>query len=159
MLGIGMAGEAPGDKASIDQAAGELLRARLAGTLPLKTAVVDALPAILGKLGKDLLPLSGKSLGEVLLDESTDLKAVKAIKDYGKRLAARKDTEADHAAAIAIYYAAIASALLFHDERITSHGYEYLRASFEELAEEAWIPAGLTRHFSKARKMCEKKRE
>ena len=159
LLGVGVGKDVPQDAASVDKAAGELLQARLAGTLPLDTAVVDALPAILGKLQGELLPLAGKSLGEVLLDANTELNAIKSIKDYGKKLAARRDSEADHSAATAIYFAAIASALLFHGERITSYSYEHLRESFNELRESTWIPSELYRHLSKACRMCEKKRE
>jgi hypothetical protein len=159
LLGVGVGKDVPQDAASVDRAAGELLCARLEGTLPLNTAVVDAFPAILGKLQKALLPLEGKPLGKVLFDVNTELDIIKSIKDYGKKLAARRDSEADHSAATAIYFAAIASALLFHGERITSYSYEHLRESFNELIEGTWIPQELSRHFSKARKMCEKKGE
>jgi hypothetical protein len=159
LLGVGVGKDVPQDAASVDKAAGELLRARLEGTLPLDTAVVDALPAILGKLQGELLPLAGRPLGEVLLDADTELSAIKSIKDYGKKLAARRDSEADHSAAIAIYFAAIASALLFHGEKITSYGYEHLQGSFNELIEDTWIPAELSRHFSKACRMCRERRE
>lgn len=157
LLGVGVGKDVPQDAASVDKAAGELLRARLSGTLPLDTAIVDALPAILGKLQEELLPLAGLSLGGVLLDANTELSAIKSIKDYGKKLAARRDSQADHSAAIAIYFAAIASALLFHGEKITSYSYEHLRESLNELIEDTWIPSELSRHFSKARKMCERK--
>ena len=159
LLGVGVGKDVPQDAASADKAAGELIRARLAGTLPLDTAVVDALPAILGKLQEELLPLAGRPLGEVLLDSDTELDAIKSIKDYGKKLAARGDSQADHSAAIAIYFAAIASALLFHGEKITSYNYEYLVGSFGELIEGTWIPPELTRHFSKAQRLCKKKGE
>ena len=157
LLGVGVGKDVPQDAASVDKAAGELLRARLAGTLPLDTAVVDALPAVLGKLQEELLPLAGKPLGEVLLDSDTELNAIKSIKDYGKKLAARRDSQADHSASIAIYFAAIASALLFHGEKITSYSYEHLRESFNELIEGTWIPSELAIHFSKACRLCEKK--
>ena len=159
LLGVGVGKDVPQDAASLDKAAGELLRARLSGTLPLDTAVVNALPVILGKLQGDLLPLAGRPLGEVLLDPDTELTAIKSIKDYGKKLAARRDSEADHSAAIAIYFAAIASALLFHNEKITSYSYEHLRESFSELIEDTWIPSEFSRHLSKARKLCEEKGE
>ena len=91
---------------------GELLRQRLDGTLPLSPEVISALPVLLGKLQKELLPLSGKSLRGALLDGDTDLASLQAIKDYGKRLATQQCSGPRHASAIAVYYAAIASALL-----------------------------------------------
>ncbi len=115
----------------------ELLQARLAETLC-----------------KELVPLSEKPLGEVLLDPNTDPKAVKTIKEYAKELAVQKASEADHASAIAMYYAAIASALVFHDEKITTHSYEYLRSAFAELAEKPWVPQELSELFVTAVKAC-----
>jgi len=153
LLGIAMAGKS---KAETDRVAGELLRARLAGTLPLDTAVVDALPAIIGRLNKELVPLSGRPLGEVLADPNTDPKTIKMIKDFGKKLASRKDSDADHAAGVVIYYAAIASALLFRDEKITQHSFASLACSFDLLLNKPWMPTELSRHFSKARKLCKK---
>ena len=157
LLGVGAGIDVPQDAVGADRAAGELLGARLAGTLPLDTAVVDALPAILGKLQAELLPLAGRPLGEVLLDAKTELGVIKRIKDYGKKLAAGRDSKANHSAATAIYFASIASALLFHDKKITSYSYEHLRESFNELIEETWIPPQLARHLSKARRFCKKR--
>ena len=157
LLGIGVGKHLPQDPASADRATAELLGARLAGTLPLETAVVNALPAILGRLQKELLPLGGRPLGEVLLDADVELDAIVSIKNYGKKLAAQRDSPADHSAATAIYFAAIASALLFHDKKFTSYSYEHLRESFNELIEEPWIPSELSRHLSKARRLCKKK--
>jgi len=158
LLGVGVGIDPPQDTASEDRAAGELLGARLAGTLPLDTAVVNALPAIIGKLQAELMPLAGRPLGEALLDDKTELSAIKRIKDYGKKLAAGRDSKANHSSATAIYFSAIASALLFHGQRITSYSYEHLRESFNELIEETWIPPKLARHLSKARRLCAKKR-
>jgi len=154
LLGVGVGRDVPQGAASVDRAAGELLRARLAGTLPVDTAVVNASPAMLGRLRGELLSLAGRPLEEVLLDADTDLDVIKVIKDYGKKLAALRDSEADHSAAIAVYFGAIASALLFHSEKITSYSYEHLQGAFDELIGDTWIPTELSRHFSKAYEMC-----
>jgi hypothetical protein len=153
LLGIGMTGKS---KAEADRVAGELLRARLAGTLPLDSVVIDALPAIIGRLGQELVPLSGKSLGEALLDPHTDSRTLTRIKAHGKKLAIRKDSDADHAAGVVIYYAAIASALLFRDEKITQHSFANLAYSFDLLLNKPWMPPELSRHFARARKLCKK---
>jgi hypothetical protein len=140
------------------QSPGEVLRVRLDGTLPLDAAVVEALPAILGRLSKQLIPLAGRPLGEVLLDQNIDLNAIKTIKDYGKRLTNRHDSDADDAAGVTIYYAAIASALLFHNEKITQHTWAHLDRSFDLLLNKPWMPPEFLRHFAKARKHCIKKK-
>ncbi len=153
LLGIGEEGPAK-DRAEGEQAAGRLLRARLEGTLPLESKVVDALPAVLGHLCRELLPLKGRPLGDVLLDPTVEIEAIKELKDYGKKLARRSRSEAEKASAVAIYYAAIASALLFHDEKISGHSYKSLKGSFSMLIGKEWMVPELARHFSKAHKAC-----
>ena len=155
LLGIGLALDEQ-EQGTHEQPKAELLRARLAGTLPLAPDVVDALPAIFGRLSKELIPLSGKTLDEVLRDPDVSLDVIQTVKDYAKDLASRAGSEADHAASIAIYYAAIASAVLFHGKKITRHSFESLAESFETLGHKSWIPSDILRHFSKARKLCEK---
>lgn len=130
------------------------LRDRLAGPMPMSAAVVEALPVIVGKLQDKLLPHHGRPLGELLLDEHTSLETFQAIKEYGKKLAARQDSEADHAVGVAVYYAAIASALLFHKEKITTHSNEYLAASFENVQKQEWLPVELRKHLKKAERKC-----
>ena len=154
LLGIGVAGEEQSGKDAAETKA-ELLRARFAGPLPLETTVIEALPALIGKLCQNLLPLGGKSLKEVLLDEETDLQIIEQIKDYGKKLA-KRDDESDQAVGIAVYYTAIASALLFHRQKITQHPYSYLRDSFEAM-DKNWMPGDLARHIMKAHQICRKR--
>lgn len=152
LLGIGATGNSA---AEADQAAAELLRARLDGTLPLDSAVIDALPALPERFDTQLAPLGGRPLGQVLADRATDLKTIGVIKEYGKKLAARRDSAADHAAGIVIYYAAIASALLFHGKKITQHSIASLAHSFDLLVAKPWIPPDLLARFAEAKSLCE----
>lgn len=154
LLGIGMKGKSKADTA---QVTGELLRARLAGTLPLDSVVIEALPAILGQLREELVPLSGRPLGEVLLDSSTDSQSIMKIKEHGKKLASRKESDADHAVGLVIYYAAIASALLYHNTRISQHSFRTLADAFDLLRSKTWMPVELIRHFGKAGSACREK--
>ncbi len=154
LLHIGLEAEPPGP-AHPDEQKESLLRARLAGTLPLEKAAVDALPVLAGQL----LPLGSGSVGRALLDADTPLEVLRKIKDYGKQLAAANDCEAEHGAAITIYFAAIAGAILFHDERITSYPYAALADAFSRLVEKRWMDPKLARHFAKAGRKCRKKGE
>jgi len=146
--------EVDGD--SPDQTA-RILQDRLAGPLPMKSEVVEQLPVLLGKLQRGLLPGGGQSIGQLLLDAETSLETFKAIKSYGKQLARREGCDSDHAVAVAIYYAAIASAMIFHDKRISRHSWGYLRDSFLDISERPWMPTNLARHFTKACKQCKNK--
>ena len=153
LLGIGLDLD-DHEHCSPNQAKAALLRTRLSGTLPLDPAVVDALPAILGRVCRELLPMGGRSLGGVLLDSETGLDVLETIKDYGKKLVAGKDSEAEHAVSTAIYFAAIASALLFHDQKITSYTYPALAEAFSTLIDKQWLAPELARHLAKARRLC-----
>jgi hypothetical protein len=57
-----------------------------------------------------------------------------------------------------IYYAAIASSLVHHNEKISQHSYETLGQSFMELAEKKWMALELVQLFSQANRMCQEKK-
>jgi len=98
----------------------------------------------------------GPPIGQILLDDQTDIKTIKGIKDCAKALSRRNRTEPLHAVAVTIYYAAIASALLFHGLKITSYSYEKITQSCEDLMTKPWMPQSLWDHFAKA---CQQARE
>ena len=154
LLALAAENEPIGEDLPPERATANELKGRLAGTLPLSTDVADSLPVILGYLSRTLLPLSGKPLSEVLLDPHAELAHLEAIKEHGKQLAINEGPPEKQASAIAIYYAAIASALVHHDKKITRHSCSSLKESFDLLARKPWMPAELVRLFSKARKLC-----
>ena len=150
LLDIGVEHEGQSEEAKAETRA-ELLRARFAGPLPLETTGTEALPTSMGKLCQDLLPLGGKPLKEVLLDKETDLRIIKSIKEYGKKLAKRDEPE--QAVGVAVYYTAISSAVLFHDEKITRHSYQYVADSLDDM-DKKWMPVDLKQHILKASQIC-----
>ena len=157
LLGItlhSVGGEAKEDSV---QYISELLQAHLAGTLPFDAAVIDELPAIIGRLRNELIAHAGETLGEVLTSPESDLDTLKKVRQYAKRMASRKSPKAKHAVAVAIYFAAIANALIFHNTKITTHSYRSLKVSFDNLAKRPWMPAGLVKLFTKVHKICRKK--
>ena len=157
LLGITLTSEHYDEDENIDHSASRLMQAHLAGTLPLDTKVIDELPAIIGRLRKDLIPYAEKTLGEVLTNPKSDLDIIKRVRRYAKRMAARKNTKAKHAVAIAIYFTAIANALIYHNVKITTHSYQSLKSSFDNLANKSWMPIELTRLLVKASKICRRK--
>lgn len=136
----------------------QLLEMRLSGSLPLDTRVIDELPVIIGKLRDSLLPHGGKSLGDVLNDPESDLDMIKKVRRYAKKMASQKKTDVEHAVDVAVYFAAIANALVFHDVKITTHSYQSLETSLEKLIDKPWMSSDLTRLFAKARKVCKDRR-
>lgn len=138
--------------------AAALLRERLGSFVPVDRLVAQAVPDILDRLRRDLAPLSGRTLGELLLDASPNVGTLVTVKDYCKKLAAEDRSEPARTVAIAIYYAAIASALVFHSQKITTHSYENLEKSFKLLIEKPWMTADLADLFTRAKTICERRR-
>jgi len=87
----------------------------------------------------------------------TDSAIIEALKDYGKELIRRSVTEAKEAAATLIYYAAIANALMSHQDKITQHSYEKLKEAYAELERRQWIPFDLKGLFRRAKAPCQQR--
>lgn len=157
LFGIALDSDSKKETKNSTHTASELINAHLAGTLPFDSTVIDELPAIIGRLRKELVPNAGRTLGEVLLDQKSDLDTIKKVRIYAKKMASRKNNKAKHAMSIAIYFAAIANALLFHDVKITTHSYQSLKESFDNLNAKSWMPVKLVKLFTEAGKVCQNK--
>ena len=153
LLSLGLEG-GEGSKSSQSEELAKLIRAHLAGPLPPATVVIDALPILLGAMRRELLPQDGRPVSELLLDGDTPLEVIVQVKDYGKRLAVR--SEPNRSVGIAIYYTSIASAIVFHDKKITKHAYGYLADSFKAL-DRGWMTMEMERHICKAERACRKR--
>lgn len=143
-------------KADPIQRRAELLRDWLAGTLPLDPAVAELLPAVLMRLFRELRPFAGETFGSLLKDPETNITTIKKIKNFSKRIVESAKSEAEHDAAAAIYYAAIASALVFHGQKITTFSYDKLKDSFSALIRNTWLTPDLVKLLREAHKQCKK---
>ncbi len=132
----------------------ELLRNQLAESLPLDAGMAHILPNILTMVCEKLRPFTGCSFGALLVDPETDLLVIETIKDLHKKRAESMPPGPLQEVATAIYYAAIASALVYHDVRITKLSYESLKRSFEELARSDWLPGEVKQLFTEAQENC-----
>lgn len=135
----------------------EMLHHLLRQALPLEKCQIDMLPAALGQLCHTIGLLAGETIFDLLQNPSTDISVIERIKKYGKGLSANAESKAEHDAATAIYYAAIAHALAFHDQRITKFSYKKLETSFSRLAKEKWITRDLSVLFKIAGKYSKEK--
>ena len=151
MLGMGADDDSP--DMTPNEAREDLLGRRLKGTLPLTQKQADELAVLVGEL-RERLPMKGRALGEALLDEETEPAVLAVIKEHGKALSQAAGCEVERDVGLAIYYAAIAGAILFHDERITSYPYSALADAFSRLIDKRWMDPKLARHFAKARRKC-----
>jgi hypothetical protein len=135
----------------------QLLRRQLTGTLPLDESQVKVLPAVLGQLCHTMGLLAGETILTLVKDPSIDISLIGKIKQYGRDLAARAKSEDQREVATAIYFAAIANAMTFHDSKISQFSYRKLEKAFSRLIKEKWISSELRVLFTKAHKVCKEK--
>ncbi len=148
----------PAGEEGHDQRMARLLREQLTCRVPKGSVFRDVVLMMMGQLGSDPQLLAGRSLQEVLLDSQADVGLLRAIKDCSKRLSGALDSEAERTLATTLYFAALASALVYHDEKITQSTYEKLDESFALLIKKNWMAHELIELFSRARQICESRR-
>jgi hypothetical protein len=158
LLSLGLEDPDPADAEGHDERMAGLLREQLSCVLPRSMLLFDALVMMMARLGCDVRSLAGRSLLEVLRNPQSDLGLLQAIKDCSKKLSFSLDSKTEAALATTIYYAALASALVYHDRRITQYSYEALDQSFATFAAKKWIGLELAELFSRARSVCGEKR-
>jgi hypothetical protein len=151
------------DRPSEEQKKTELLRERLAEPWPLAgeplpsdPAATRRLPEPLNFVLKQFKPFTGCSIGDLLFDPNTDPSVVWQIKHRYKERAESCSSELEREAATVIYYAAIATALLFHkallrDAKITTFSHKELNEHFSRLLNIPWLTSDLVGLFKKAR--------
>ncbi len=136
----------------------EELRHILGAKVTLDPAKSDSIPAILKRPCDEMLSACGQTIGYLLLSPETDLNVIRTLKDYFKELVSRRPPNAKQAASIVLYYAAIASALVFHRHKISHHSYEKLNEAFAQLNEKPWIATELKALLKRAQEICEKRK-
>ena len=139
----------------IGQYKSDLISERLNETVPIYFSTEKNPTKQLKRLRHTIAVLSGEPIGKLLENPNTDIKLVRMIKDYGRKLPNRLESEAEHHISNTIYYAAIAHALIYHDVKITNYSYENLKKSYDRLSKENWIPSNLINLFKKASEYCQ----
>jgi hypothetical protein len=155
LFSLGLDGPVEGREG--EQGMAELLHQHLTAALPAGPLLLDALLMMVGRLGYETQALGGKTLVEVLLDPRTDLGLLRAVKECCKRLSGSLESKAEAAIATTLYYAAVASALVYHDKKITQHSYATLDEAFALLLEKPWMDRELAGLFSRAQGLCQGK--
>jgi hypothetical protein len=140
-----------------DQKKAELLRDSLARKISAGHIVAQILPRAFAEVCKNIQPFTGNSYGVLLNDPQTDITILKKIKDNNKKLAQHKISDAEYGVITVIYYAAIASALVYHDQRITSFSYDHLNDKYTSLLHNTWLTPDLRNLFQKALNLCRQK--
>src|SRR4030066_397591 len=84
-------------------------------------------------------------------DPTTDIATIKKIKQYAKESGTSTDSKDEKDVFLAVYYAAIASALIFHYMKITQHSYIDLERFFDSFTKKDWILNELISLFTRGR--------
>jgi len=158
LFSLGVREPDPADEKGDSARTAALLQEQLASALTKRSLLFDTLVMMLDQQGYDTCSLAGRSLGEVLVSPRSDLALLQGIKECSKRLSDRLDSQAERALATTLYFAALASALVHHDRKITQNTYGKLEESFALLIGKKWMDQGLVELFSGARRICEARR-
>ena len=158
LLAIGLEKGDEEEKPSGERSVAEVLRDALSACPILDPAKLGSLPAVLNRPCAEMQAVAGRTIAELLFDSKTDLAIIRTLKEYGKELARRSGPEAEKAAVTAIYYAAIASALVFHGNKVTQHSCGALQESYEDLEQKEWISPDLKDLFKRAKAACQEKK-
>ena len=140
-----------------EQDSAKLLRDRLRSPIPMEQFAVESLQEALAQVRQDVLPLAGVPVSELLLSPSSDLTSLVTLKNCAKKLAAcLSRPSAEYDTMLAIYFAAIASALVFHRQKISLHPDETLARAFGTLKDWPWMAWELAELFTKATAVLER---
>ena len=130
----------------------------LSEVLPFDSERLARLPLGVRELVEGLPRLRGEPLKDVICGPQSQLRDLRAAKDHAKSIADGTITGAKREAARAVYYGAIAAALVYHDEKISRHTYEKLYGYFGCQMGKRWILPSLLHLFAQARDICDRKR-
>lgn len=146
LLGLGLEPIKPACRPDPDEERGDLLCDILRCPLPPANHPSGIRKGAAAGLGSAL----GRSLGQLLTDPKTDVPVLRRIKEYAKVRGRRAGSEVERDAFLAVYFVAIASALVFHDKRVTEHSDKHMAEFLSFFGETSWIPADLRRLFHMA---------
>jgi len=132
----------------------DILYEVLNSSLPLNPSVINSLPIVMRGLSSRLHSLAGQPIGDLLQDSTTDITTITRIKQYAKESGSLLDSDDKREIFLVVYYAAIASALLFRNEKITQHSYADLEQFFCSFARKDWMLDELVSLFTRASQYC-----
>ena len=146
LLRVGLEPVAPPDEPNMDEARGDLLCDILRQSLP----IAPHEPQTASHTYHQLQSALGPSLGQLLTNPETDIATLRQIKEYAKTLGKQAQSDTESNVSLAVYFAAIASTLVFCGQCITEHKARDLTRFFNHFALVAWMRADLRELFVKA---------
>ena len=152
LLGVGIPAAATEHDRRTSQTA-QLLVEMLAGRLPVSVPSVASGDSTTRSAGETSACL-GPPIGDLLFSPATELSTLRIVKEYGKHLARAATVPTQQAAATAIYYGAIAAALVLQHRALTHHSGPELENAFAMLEAKPWMEPRLKALLGQARKAC-----
>ena len=135
----------------------ELLHDHLAETLSLEAYKSDLGVEDMANLYQMPGLLNSETIRNLVNNPQTDISLIKRVKNHSKKLSKSAATKLENDVANAIYYVAIASALVFHNLKITQFSYGTLKNTFSKLIKNNWLTPDVAQLFSKAHQVCQNK--
>ena len=157
LLSLGLESEPAEDSTDIDEKKADLLYDVLSHPMPVDKSVVNSLPTALRGLCQRLHAVAGEPLGDLLQNPDRNISVIKEIKECAKQSGTSAKSEIESDIFLVIYYAGIANALLFHNQKITQHSYKDLEQFLCSFTKKDWVLEELTDLFTKAQEYCQKK--
>jgi len=139
-----------------DQANRELLMELMAEKCQIAVSPGEEDATLLDCFKTQMLHYSGNSVKDLLADPHTSLVLIWHLKDRFKEQSSCSASQAERHIAIALYFAAIAHALVCHECMITQYDQSYLLQSFKQLAQKRWMLGSLRDLYLKASEHCER---
>ena len=131
----------------------------LSNPLPADIEVVNALPDVLKRPCTQFEAIAGKPLYKLLLSPHTNLVTLEKIKAYAKERGDHAESMCHYDAALALYYAAIASALVLHGQSISTYRRSELEASLGALAIKDWMFTPIAKLLHQGQERCRQNQE
>jgi hypothetical protein len=155
LLHLALGPSDPGEPRGEDEERGDLLHDILRCFLPLRAGLREGSRAAATASCQGLRSVVGPPIGELLQDPKTSVAMLKEIKQYAKARGSQAASEREKDVFLAIYFAAIAAAIVFHAGRITEHANRDLARFFRSCGHTTWMPPNLVELFMRARERCE----
>ena len=111
------------------------------------------MPLVIQRVCQELDVLSTGAMEKALLDPDTAVPVIEQIKGHAKRMTKSTPSIVEKEAATVLYFAAIASGLVFHNTRITKSSYAKLERSFETLSAKTWVSKEIAALLDDGRKV------
>jgi hypothetical protein len=118
--------------------------------------IVSIISGIVEQLQSHMARCAGQSIAEVLGDPKADLGILQQIKDHFKQISRTTDSKAERHVTTAIYFAAIACALVIYNQKISEYSMDTISASFKTISAKPWITKDLKGLYAEAQKVCQR---